>query len=83
MIEPHADAVLLAESVESVLMVVEANRTETNQVDAALSRLPAKVPVAGLLTKFDARKAGVNYGGYDYYTYGSKDGTAGSSPQTA
>lgn len=71
-----ADAVLLSESVESVLMVVEANRTEATQVDAALSRLPAKVPVAGLLTKFDSRKAGVTYGDYDYYTYGSKGGTA-------
>jgi Mrp family chromosome partitioning ATPase len=71
-----ADAVLLSESVESVLMVVEANRTEATQVDAALTRLPAKVPVAGLLTKFDSRKAGVTYGDYDYYTYGSKGGTA-------
>lgn len=65
-----ADAVLLADSVETILMVVEANRTTTGELDAALSRLPAKVPIAGLLTKFDARKAGVNYGGHDYYSYG-------------
>ena len=65
-----ADAVLIADSVETVLIVVEANRTTTAELDAALSRLPAKVPIAGLLTKFDARKAGVKYGGYDYYSYG-------------
>jgi succinoglycan biosynthesis transport protein ExoP len=65
-----ADAVLLSESVETVLMVVEANRTEPGQLDTALSRLPASIPVAGLLTKFDARKAGVSYGDYEYYSYG-------------
>ena len=65
-----ADAVLLADSVETVLMVVEANRTTTGDLDAALSRLPAKVPIAGLMTKFDARKAGVYYGGHEYYSYG-------------
>ena len=69
-----ADAVLLAEAVETVLMVVEANRTTTDELDTALSRLPAEVPIAGLLTKFDARKAGVNYGGHDYYSYGGTTG---------
>ena len=65
-----ADAVLLARSVEAVLVVVEANRTLTSEVDVAVSRLPQNNIIGGVITKFDAKSAGVRYGGNDYYTYG-------------
>jgi len=64
-----ADAVLLAHSVEAVLVVVEANRTLSSQVDVAISRLPLSNVIGGVITKFDPKSAGVQYGGYDYYTY--------------
>ncbi len=64
------DAVLLADSVDAVIMVVEANRTEAGQLDVALSRLPTTVPIVGLLSKFDARQSGSSYGSYQYYSYG-------------
>ena len=64
-----ADAVLLAHSVEAVLVVVEANRTLSSQVDLAISRLPQSNVIGGVITKFDPKAAGVQYGGYDYYTY--------------
>jgi Mrp family chromosome partitioning ATPase len=66
-----ADAVLLARSVEGVLLVVEANRTLSSEVDVALSRLPQDNIIGGVITKFDAKSAGVRYGGHDYYTYGA------------
>ena len=65
-----ADAVLLARSVEAVLLVVEANRTLSSEIDVALSRLPQDNIVGGVITKFDAKSAGVRYGGHEYYTYG-------------
>ena len=65
-----ADAVLLARSVEAVLLVVEANRTLSSEVDVAISRLPQDNIIGGVITKFDAKSAGVRYGGHDYYTYG-------------
>jgi capsular exopolysaccharide synthesis family protein len=64
-----ADAVLLARSVEAVLVVVEANRTRSGELDLAVSRLPPNNVLGGVITKFDPRSAGVRYGGYDYYTY--------------
>lgn len=64
-----ADAVLLARSVEAVLVVVEANRTLASSLDLAVSRLPQDNIVGGVITKFDPKSAGVNYGGCDYYTY--------------
>jgi polysaccharide biosynthesis transport protein len=64
-----ADAVLLARSVEAVLVVVEANRTLSSQVDVAISRLPQSNVIGGVITKFDPKSAGVQYGGYDYYSY--------------
>lgn len=64
-----ADAVLLARSVDSVLVVVEANRTHLSEVDVAISRLPQSNVIGGVITKFDPKSAGVRYGGYDYYTY--------------
>lgn len=66
-----ADAVLLARSVEAVLVVVEANRTLSSELDVAVSRLPHANVIGGVITKFDPKSAGVRYGGYDYYTYGS------------
>ncbi|MCW3796992.1 polysaccharide biosynthesis tyrosine autokinase [Sphingomonas sp. BN140010] len=65
-----ADAVLLARNVEAVLVVVEANRTLTTEIDVAISRLPQSNIIGAVITKFDAKSAGVRYGGYNYYTYG-------------
>ena len=67
-----ADAVLLARSVEAVLLVVEANRTLSSEIDVALSRLPQANIIGGVITKFDAKSAGVRYGGHEYYTYGQE-----------
>jgi capsular exopolysaccharide synthesis family protein len=63
------DAVLLARSVEGVVVVIEANKTHLTDVDVALSRLPQTNIVGGVITKFDPKSAGVRYGGYNYYTY--------------
>jgi hypothetical protein len=52
------------------LIVVEANRTLSSEIDVALSRLPQDNIVGGVITKFDAKSAGVRYGGHEYYTYG-------------
>ena len=65
-----ADAVLLARSVEAVLVVVEANRIAPKQLGHTISRLPDTLPMASILTKFDARKAGTSYGGTSHYRYG-------------
>jgi capsular exopolysaccharide synthesis family protein len=67
-----ADAVLLARSVDAVLLVVEANRTHSSELDIAISRLPESSIIGAVITKFDARTAGVRYGGSDYYTYRHK-----------
>jgi capsular exopolysaccharide synthesis family protein len=64
-----ADAVLLASAVDAVLLVVEANRLHWTQVDNALSRLPDDRIIGAVVTKFDAKAAGVPYGGTDYYSY--------------
>jgi capsular exopolysaccharide synthesis family protein len=64
-----ADAVLLARSVDAVLLVVEANATHSNELDIAMSRLPQTNIIGGIITKFDAKAAGVRYGDYNYYTY--------------
>jgi uncharacterized protein involved in exopolysaccharide biosynthesis/Mrp family chromosome partitioning ATPase len=63
-----ADAVLLSDSVNSVVMVVEANRVETGQLSLAMSRLPSAKPIGAMMTKFDAKMAGVAYGNELYYT---------------
>lgn len=67
-----ADAVQLARSVDSVMVVVEANRTHMSELDNALSRLPQDNLVGGVITKFDSKTAGVRYGSYDYYGYGEQ-----------
>lgn len=64
-----ADAIMLTDSVEVVILVVEANRISTNQLGLALGRLPSNKNVGGVITKFDAKKAGVGYGNEKYYTY--------------
>lgn len=63
-----ADAVMLSDTVEAVVMVVEANRVETGQLGLAISRLPANKPIGAMMTKFDAKMAGVPYGDDHYYT---------------
>jgi hypothetical protein len=52
--------------------VVEANRTHSSELDIAISRLPESSIIGAVITKFDARTAGVRYGGSDYYTYRHK-----------
>jgi len=64
-----ADSVLLARSVESVVLVVEANRTHSSELEVAISRLPPDNLIGAVITKFDAKVAGVRYGGNEYYTY--------------
>jgi Mrp family chromosome partitioning ATPase/LPS O-antigen subunit length determinant protein (WzzB/FepE family) len=64
------DAVLLTRSVETALVVVEANRITPSQLDHTVSRLPEDLPMATILTKFDARKAGTSYGSTNHYRYG-------------
>lgn len=64
-----ADAVLLARSVESVLVVVEANRVHRSQFEIAISRLPGSGIIGTVVTKFNPKSAGVRYGGTDYYSY--------------
>ncbi|MDP9423667.1 MAG: polysaccharide biosynthesis tyrosine autokinase [Pseudomonadota bacterium] len=64
-----ADAVLLARSVEAVLVVVEANRLHRSEIEIALSRLPGSGIIGTVVTKFNPKSAGVRYGGTDYYSY--------------
>lgn len=64
-----ADAVILSDSTDAVVITVEANRIQTSQLGLALSRLPEAKPVGGVLTKFDAKAAGVAYANESYYTY--------------
>lgn len=64
-----ADAILLAGHAEVAVFVIEAGRIETEQARIAVSRLPSNVPTASILTKFQAREAGVKYGSRGYYQY--------------
>jgi Mrp family chromosome partitioning ATPase len=64
-----ADTVLLARTTDAVLVVVEANRIHSSQLDLSISRLPEDHVIGVVLTKFDPRTAGVHYGGHDYYQY--------------
>ena len=64
-----ADAVLLAGSVDAVLVVVEANRVHYGQLELAVSRLPPTTVVGVVVSKFDAKRAGVDYGNTAYYNY--------------
>ena len=69
-----ADAPLIARQVQSVLLIVEANRAHNGQAKAAVRRLQdVGAKIAGVvLTKFDHRIAGYNYDyHYKYYQYES------------
>lgn len=64
-----ADSILLANQVDAAVLAVEANRLDTDQVNEAVTRLPADLPVAAVLTKFKAKVAGVKYGDDLHYSY--------------
>lgn len=72
-----ADAPLMSALVDGVVFVVEANRNRRGSLRGALRRLRTMRPtiLGGVLTKFEATKAGAqyysDYYGYDYYQYGS------------
>lgn len=71
-----ADAPLIARQVQSVLLIVEANRAHNGQAKAAVRRLQdVGAKIAGVvLTKFDHRIAGYNYDyHYKYYHYESSE----------
>lgn len=68
-----ADAPLLSAQVDGTLLVIESNRGFRGRTKGAIRRLrDAQAVILGaVLTKFDARKAGVGQEyGYEYYTYG-------------
>jgi capsular exopolysaccharide synthesis family protein len=73
-----ADAPILANSVDSTLLMISSGKTKSGAAQAALKRLlAARARIVGcLLTKYDARTAGYGYGyGYQYesyYAYGNK-----------
>jgi succinoglycan biosynthesis transport protein ExoP len=73
-----ADAPLLANCLESTLLVITSAKTRTSTAQIALKRLvAARARVIGaLLTKYDAKAAGFGYGyqyKYDqYYAYGDR-----------
>lgn len=71
-----ADAPLIARQVQTVLLIVEANRAHNGQAKAAVRRLnDVGAKIAGVvLTKFDHRIAGYNYDyHYKYYHYDSAE----------
>lgn len=68
-----ADAPMLAANVGAVLFAVQANRGLRGRTKSAIRRLRGTRAhvLGGLLTMFEARKAGVDgYYGYRYYDYG-------------
>lgn len=68
-----ADAPMLAANARATLFVLEANRGVRGRTKSAIRRLRlTNAHILGaLLTKFEARKAGVDqYYGYEYYAYG-------------
>ena len=67
------DAVLLATLCDATVVVVSANRTEANALNAVRTMLDSVgVPVTGvILNRFDGKQAGGSYYGYGYgYSYG-------------
>ncbi len=64
-----ADSVLLAEKADAGVFVIEANSKDVEELEAAVSRLPEELPIGAIVTKFDARVAGVKYGRQSYYSY--------------
>jgi succinoglycan biosynthesis transport protein ExoP len=70
-----ADAPILSNLAQGTLLVIQAGSTRVAVVKNALKRLNAARGhvVGGLLTRFEAQQAGgYGYGGYDYYSYGTK-----------
>lgn len=68
-----ADAPMLAANTRATLFVIEANRGLRGRTKSAIRRLRLNnaTILGALLTKFEARKAGVDqYYGYEYYAYG-------------
>lgn len=63
-----ADAVLMGRKVAAVLLVAEANGTKLAQLEMALGRLGMANVLGGIITKFDSKSAGVDYGP-NYYAY--------------
>lgn len=73
-----ADSPALATLADGVIFVVEANRNRRGSMKTALRRLRATRPIilGGVLSKFDAQKAGqeyYDYYGYNYYQYVSEE----------
>ncbi len=69
-----ADAPILSNVADGTLLAIEAGSTRIGYAKGAVKRLLAAraVLIGSVLTKFDARQAGYEYGGYgDYYYYGS------------
>ena len=67
------DAVLLSTLCDATVVVVSANRTEANALNAVRTMLDSVgVPVTGvILNRFDGKQTGGNYYGYGYsYSYG-------------
>ena len=68
-----ADAPMLGANTRATLFVIEANRGLRGRTKSAIRRLRLNNAhlLGALLTKFEARKAGVDqYYGYEYYAYG-------------
>ncbi len=64
-----ADPVMLAAHAEVAVFVIESGRIEAEQLQVAMSRLPADLSAGSIITKFNARVAGVKYGSKGYYQY--------------
>ncbi|HWJ72949.1 MAG TPA: polysaccharide biosynthesis tyrosine autokinase [Kaistia sp.] len=79
-----ADALLLSSVADGTLIVCSAGETPAETVKAATKRLAMTNSqlLGGILTKFNAQKAGYGYAyyGYDYYGYGKDNQPQPSLP---
>ncbi|MBZ9937951.1 polysaccharide biosynthesis tyrosine autokinase [Mesorhizobium sp. BR1-1-16] len=79
-----ADALLLSSVADGTLIVCSAGETPAETVKAATKRLSMTNSqlLGGILTKFNAQKAGYGYAyyGYDYYGYGKDNQPQPSLP---
>ena len=70
-----SDTANLAAYADALIMVVDASRSHRGAVKSALRRLQlvhARI-LGAVLTKFDPKAAGAEYGyGYNYYSYGNE-----------
>lgn len=64
-----ADPILLAAHAQAAVFVIESGRIESQQLQLAMARLPAGLPAGSIITKFNAKVAGVKYGSKGYYQY--------------